>query len=285
MPPSVFAALLLLLAPPARAAFVTDVGRERPAPRAESGVSSDSGFVAAEAFAPGRGSAPSSRPDGTGRASYGLHAYVLNAYADDRLKFLADMLGLGDEDGGAWKPASFDYLLGAATRGSNGKWKLQVDRDEALTLRGPYAETRYWDARFALLFGAQDAPPGDRAPAGASWSGAASLGWLWNNPDTAARVDGTGRALLRYEGMLQGSLSGFLVRGDAVFLTDRGGPHWRPVGMDLSAGAGIGAGGGELMLLWRGRDTLDGPGFASYYELRLAMPFDVGAPNYTGPGG
>ncbi|MDE2489720.1 MAG: hypothetical protein KGM24_02655 [Elusimicrobia bacterium] len=272
------AVLALLAAPPARAAYVTDVGREHPAARAGSAATnSDSGFVSAEAFAPERGTGASSRPDGTGRASYGLHAYVLNAYVDDRLQFLADLLGLGDKSSGAWKPETFDYLLGAATRPGSGKYKLQVDRDEALTLRGSYVERQYWDARFALLFGAQDADPARRgAAAGASWSATASLGWLWDNPNTPARLDGTGRGLLRYEGMLEGDLSAFLVRGDAVFLTDRNGPHWRPADMDVSAGIGARANGGELMILWRVRDTFDRVGFASYYELSLSVPFDVG---------
>jgi hypothetical protein len=279
MPASALAALLVLLALPARAMYVTDVGREYPAARARDGSSSDAGFFSAETFARGRGTGASSRPDGTGNASYGLHAFILNAYADDRLKFIADLLGLGDKDSGAWKPGTFDYLLGVATRPGDGKWKLQLDRDEALTLRGPYAETRYWDARFALLFGAQNAAPPARGfhmtPKVSAWSGAASLGWLWNNPNTPSRGDGTGHALLRYEGMLQGTLSGFLVRGDAVFLTDRGGDHWRPADMDLSAGAGFGLDGGELMLLWRTRDAIDRQGYASYLEARLSMPFDL----------
>jgi hypothetical protein len=275
-----FSRFIFLLLPcisawPAAAAPIRDLGRTLDNPNVTD-QSYEAGFFDLGTYAINHNGAASARPDGSGTAMFQYHGYVEDGFSGDRLKFLADLLGLTDRYSPLiLNPQSFDYLLGFSSRGKN--LKIQFDREQFLPTDQSGKNYSYWDVRASYIFGYAPAGGGyGTKPPAFAINGILTGGYMLHNDDTPARLDNSGLALFRYRAGLNASfLNGALVlRGDADILTDQNKNRYAPADLDLALGIGTNFDGGEFMIYRKSRQALDEPGYVSYYMFCVRKYFD-----------
>lgn len=241
------------------------------------------GFADFGGFVKNPRSAASARPDSSGTALLLYQAYILDAVNGDKVGFLSDLVFLTDrESARSYQPVSLDYLLGMSTRFDS--WRVQFDRDEAMSLKGGSGGWRNWSVRGSYLLQSKkeqlNMPKFGRRrrfDVGAdAWSLGLTAGYFLHPGTTPSRLDGTGQVEWRYQaaGRMSFMKETLLLQADADMLTDRNTRRRLPSDLDLDLGIGTKIDQTELMIHRRSRQAIGAPGYALYYLLTARIRFD-----------